>query len=723
MSSSPQPQKTTVPKVPSLLAVSEEDSPSTILAPKPESAPKVNVTSDSQDLTSLVSSVANAASDLSVSSSKQDIVMMISGVLSKALQDLNALPDSPKSTTASDPPHQLSVTTSSPRSTTSVEVPVLASAVPVPIPTTTSPSTKASATTQVLPTNSTHPFTNKLAVGPPSDPLVEAELNFVARKNFRDRNSLPVPAPFIPPQSVDHSPLMLGGAPALPSGTMSRPRSFDMNANHHARSYVSGGATASNTFETKVSPFLAPNHHDSIPKYSPKPMITFDVSKWTKEINGVTIDDESYDAIISWYDLIQQAMIIATGKQDILPDIQDLTKSFSFPDHLLPASMSSVYKAGCLQYASMAKALRIYLTKPATISTSCTVLAAQCDLYKDERDGFFLLLQILGSVFPHLGGPHLDIVSEISSIKAAKTETFQSLLRKFTALERKLSLSGHYIPPTALFQRYMDIIKCHDKVFSVISPILRSFFEHLDYYGPDVKFPHYTMKKVHRFLRVSGIDQDSLIGAKSHSAKNYSQAHSANFGFQNIAPQACAANFGYNETQGPQEVDPQAHAASMAIGAIQNGGRKGRSPPCPVCFQRHPPLHCWARGVEFQPIWLRRNVEKYNALHKHDVIEDTYKDQSPPLRQPHFKAQANKSVTFVSPPPSPPLQEHQLQIAVIDPSSSFSNVPAYTNSNQEDVASVISHEETHMSVIQPTCNMAIHGEDDANLDEESFLEA
>jgi len=84
----------------------------------------------------------------------------------------------------------------------------------------------------------------------------------------------------------------------------------------------------------------------------------------------------------------------------------------------------------------MTKALRIHLTRPDTIAKRCTVLVAQRDLYKNEGDGFSHLLHILGSIFPRL-----DIVAEISSIKEAKTETFTSLLQKFTSLERKLSLS------------------------------------------------------------------------------------------------------------------------------------------------------------------------------------------------------------------------------------------------------------------------------------------
>jgi len=69
---------------------------------------------------------------------------------------------------------------------------------------------------------------------------------------------------------------------------------------------------------------------------SPKPMITFDMAKWDKEIKDVSIKDESFDSVASWYDTIQQAMIIATGKPNIMPELELLTKSFDFAHYVLP---------------------------------------------------------------------------------------------------------------------------------------------------------------------------------------------------------------------------------------------------------------------------------------------------------------------------------------------------------------------------------------------------
>ena len=82
-------------------------------------------------------------------------------------------------------------------------------------------------------------------------------------------------------------------------------------------------------------------------------------------------------------------------------------------------------------------------------------------------------------------------------------------------------------------------------------------------------------------------------------------------------------------------------------------------------------------------------------------------------------------MTFVSPPPSPPLQDHPNLLGDTNLSSSLSNTPVYTTQNQieVDIDSTVSLEETHLSIIQPTCNMAIHGNDDNQFEEESFMEA
>ena len=74
--------------------------------------------------------------------------------------------------------------------------------------------------------------------------------------------------------------------------------------------------------------------------------------------------------------------------------------------------------------------------------------------------------------------------------------------------------------------------------------------------------------------------------------------------------------------------------------------RINRPSPCRICFQRHVPLQCWSRGTRFQPLWLQRNVAKYNVLHPNEVLPDAIKNQPPPMRQALNNPQANKTVTL-----------------------------------------------------------------------------
>jgi len=576
--------------------------------------------------------------------------------------------------------------------------------------------------------------------GPPTDLSLEKSSNFALRKAFHGVGGFPPDASFAVP-----SPAVTHGAKPSPSSSPIRPVLQHSFLDATPKSPFSAQAESQfdrppgpeSSINMRVPAGTSPPHDPSqvppvvtparVLPYSPKPMISFEISKWTKEMKDITVEDESYDALISWYDFIQQAMIIATGRSNIMPELQDLTKLFVFSSHILPHKISSVYKAGLLEYVSMAKALRIHILKPGTISKTCTQLIEKRDLHKNERDGFTLLLTVLGAVFPHLGGPHLDVISEISSIQ---------VLHRFMNMERKLTLAGHQVPATALFQRYLSLVKTNQQIFALISPIQRHFHEHLRIYGPDVRFPRYSIPDVHEYIKASGIDTESIImkhTSSSFQKKSFSQAHQAN---QIIVPQASAAVYDPSlDVQGPSPpmvlptyghnaCSPQANAAAMAQNHALKPYAGRRSEPCPVCYQRHPPLRCWARGLSFQPLWLQRNVAKYNALHNSDVIDEQYKNQPPPLRRAQVSAQANKSVSFsnmedvgysTNVSHTPPL----LHSPPPPSSSHLSHIPG----DDTSLLSRLSDQEYNQSVSNPVCNMAQTQLQVSENDDLSFIEA
>ena len=404
-----------------------------------------------------------------------------------------------------------------------------------------------------------------------------------------------------------------------------------------------------------------------------------------------------------------------------MPELEHLSRSFSFASHVLPPKTSSVYKAGYIQYLSMANALRLHIVRPTTIASCCSTLLEKRDTYQHDKDGFVLLMHMLSGVFPHLGGPHLDIVKEIGSINASKSETFDSLYKKFIGMNKKLRLSGHLIPATALFQRYMDIVKTNDCAFTLVSPIHRLFDEHLRLYGPDVVFPRYSIPEVHAYLKSSGVQMDSIIGhSTSRSKPSFAQTHAA----ISIIPQASAAYEQHDQHPNIYHVDPQAHAAAMAIPTTPPFAHRGRSPPCPVCFQRHPVLHCWSRGPDFQPLWLQRNAAKYNSLHPNDVVEKSYKSQAPPLRYANRNnsPQANKSVSFIPTStelvPMPPKVPTDISLS----GAHLSQFTAVRPPPRPDDATILSAPEYNESV-SPECHLARDVPYPSKNDESSFIEA
>ena len=54
--------------------------------------------------------------------------------------------------------------------------------------------------------------------------------------------------------------------------------------------------------------------------------------------------------------------------------------------------------------------------------------------------------------------------------------------------------------------------------------------------------------------------------------------------------------------------------------------------------KRHNANRCWVRGLKWMPLWLRRNVAKYNALRPNDEPDCVVINADPPLRKATIKS-------------------------------------------------------------------------------------
>ena len=160
---------------------------------------------------------------------------------------------------------------------------------------------------------------------------------------------------------------------------------------------------------------------------SPKPALNFDVAKFHRELKYVKLEGESYNEICSFYNDIQSAIGVATENPHTLPDIEMFTPLFCFDKYIIPPKSSAMYIQGQNWYSSISRALKKKIMHCNLISTDCTKLINKRNTHSHENDGFKLLLKLLSTILPHLGGQSLDIVDETAQIKVDKGDNLNSL--------------------------------------------------------------------------------------------------------------------------------------------------------------------------------------------------------------------------------------------------------------------------------------------------------
>ena len=250
---------------------------------------------------------------------------------------------------------------------------------------------------------------------------------------------------------------------------------FGINTDSSNTSSDSDQSSSPSINSGTISQFRIP----PVPFVSPQPCPQFDVTKFNREMKSVSIESEDYPAVTSLYDDIQQALIAATQNPGIIPDIEYLTPSFRFDRFIVPHKGTASHRLGITAYITMAKALKKKIMKPSFIHEDCLELRATRDQDAYENDGFKILLNIMSSILPHLGGNCLDVVTEISQIGLIQDDTLNTLYLKFSLLSRRLKISGHHVPATALLTRYFNITMGIAELKPLLAPIFRVFQKHL----------------------------------------------------------------------------------------------------------------------------------------------------------------------------------------------------------------------------------------------------
>ena len=343
----------------------------------------------------------------------------------------------------------------------------------------------------------------------------------------------------------------------------------------------------------------------------PSGIVIFDRSTWANSTKHSTCANENFETVHAWYDDIRGGMSAATGHKNVLPDLDQLSATYDFAQAILPPRVQSNYNWAKEEFNSMASALRVYFFRANTFSDKCRRILLARKTHSSLTCGFTLLLKILGAIFPHMGSMPYNINDKIAKLSFNANETYDSLFERFLDVQKEVEMSLHRVSNTSVVEKYMEMLMTIPDVVPRLSAIFAELKSHIKKLGPNVDF-RMTLHEIFEHLVCSGITPSNEIKRLTSLP---------------TGPQAFAAIV-KNEstkllpTQESRQVDKLVP----------------RTNRCPVCYLRHDANRCWVRGLKWMPVWLRRNVAKYNALHPNDEPDKTVIDAPPPIRQATVKS-------------------------------------------------------------------------------------
>ena len=343
----------------------------------------------------------------------------------------------------------------------------------------------------------------------------------------------------------------------------------------------------------------------------PSGIVIFDRSTWANSSKHSTCADENFETVHAWYDDIRGAMSAATGHKNVLPELDQLSANYNFELAVLPPRIQTNYNWAKEEFDSMSSALRVYFFRANTFGDKCRRIMLARKTHSSITCGFTLLLKILGAIFPHMGSMPYNINDKIAKLTFTANETYDSLYERFINIEKEVEMSLHKVSNTTVVEKYMELLMTLPEIVPRLSAIFAELKSHIKRQGPNVDF-RLTIEEIYEHLICSGI-------VTSNELKSTVSLPSG--------PQAFAAVVSNSKTK----LLPD--KGSRTIDKLVP-----RSNRCPICYLRHDANRCWVRGVKWMPLWLRRSVAKYNALHPTDEPDSSIINADPPLRQATVKS-------------------------------------------------------------------------------------
>ena len=116
-----------------------------------------------------------------------------------------------------------------------------------------------------------------------------------------------------------------------------------------------------------------------------------------------------------------------------------------------------------------------------------------------------LLFKLLSKIFPHLGGPQIDVITEISQLTPLEYDSLDSYQLRASQLEERLEYANQPIPINAIIQKFIKTLMLEKRIKIPLSPIHLELDAHLLNKGHHTKFRLSLIDTYDTIVR-SGID-------------------------------------------------------------------------------------------------------------------------------------------------------------------------------------------------------------------------
>ena len=242
----------------------------------------------------------------------------------------------------------------------------------------------------------------------------------------------------------------------------------------------------------------------------------------------------------------------------------------------------------------------------------------------NEKDGFKLILICLKAVLPNLGAHPLNMMEDVQSITIKHGDTLSNAYSKIMSLEQRFEVSKQIYSPMLLVQHFVQLFMSHCDVHIKMSilPIHQQLQVHLTQKGADVPF-HMKTNDIYDYLQTFGINGSYTF----KQIFNNNQADSGHIQENFIA-------------SGPTNLEDFAPVANAAIGSKNTNYMikhkqsdivsRNQRLRCKICFCAHPETRCEGRGIDWVPMWIKKDATKYNAQHPHEKLDSEYIQSDPP---------------------------------------------------------------------------------------------